>query len=273
MARTTLPTTSIPDESGTHYRLWSSVLDDEELQELADRYQHELPARPKSKTGPDCKYDPRFHPRAAFVLTSEHGFTEDQLRAVFGLASTTTLWTWKRKYPKLAQAIQDGRDMFDVCKVERALTRRAIGYDLINREKARVPIYDFVEDANGKPKKTIVGHEMAVVKETVQHIAPDVKAIMFILQNRQPDRWKNVQRFEASGTVRHEHLHAHVPLPNQIVEIDPAQLPTEVLLQLIGTDGADPLMEELENGPGVLEMEQEDYRVAEEYDMEQERRE
>lgn len=264
MARTTLPVIGSQEVYNPHIRV---AIDDEEIQTLANRYEHEMPPRPFS--GTPTKYDPRFHPRVAFILCSEHGFTDLQLREVFGLPGSATLWSWKRRWPKLAQAIRDGRDLFAVHKVEAALNKRALGYDLVNRELGRVPIYESVLCGDGKIKNKIVGYEMAVVKETVTHIPPDVKAIMFILQNRQPARWKNVRTFEASGTLRHEHLHAMVPLQQALVEVDPTKLPTKVLAALIADDPSDPLMDEINSGPGPVngdadyELPPEDYTVAE----------
>lgn len=232
--------------------LQNPIEEDEELSRLADLYEHE--PKPQPKGGRPHSYNPKFHPRAAFVLTSEYGFGDRDLSQVFGMKNKNTIWMWRRKYPQFRQAIEDGRDLFNVSKIEKALIRRAVGYELLNQEKARVPIYEnalnekgeLILDGKGLPVQTVVGHEMAVVKETIQHVAPDIGAIKFVLKNRNPSRWPDKTSVETSGSIQHTHLHAS--LSRNVVELDPTKLPTDVLLKLVEQNPDDPITKEDEAG-------------------------
>lgn len=132
-------------------------------------------------TGRPHIYDPISMPHTAKVLCAEYGFTSDQLAKVFGVAKVT-VETWKAKFPEFKIAVREGMDSFDGIKVESTLLKLALGYE-----------YDEQMMMKGQ---TIV---------TTKTAHPNVKALMFWLTNRQPDRWKNVTTVNAKveGSVEH----------------------------------------------------------------------
>lgn len=88
--------------------------------------------------------------------------------------SETTLKRWSREKKDLANALTISQDVSNV-RVEQALLKRALGYD--------------VEEI----KKELVEGEMRVTEKTLKHIPPDVKACLSWLYSRRSDRWRAQQ--------------------------------------------------------------------------------
>jgi hypothetical protein len=172
-------------------------------------------------------YDPEFHPRAAFLLCAEFGAQLDQLARHFGVTmGTVQAWQWR--YSVFASALKNGWSLHMVYTAERALVRRACGYRYEEVRRARVPIYDTVFNDKGTPCRVVVGYEEVVVERTTKEQAPDSTALMFLLQNRDGHRWRNVRKVEHTGTVEHTMPGAQGTTPAQGV-ID---LTTEELEQV-----------------------------------------
>ena len=90
----------------------------------------------------------------------------------------TTLNVWKRKYPEFRQAIKSGRAEADG-KIIASLHKRGLGYDI--QEDRVTPRGD-------------------VVKCKV-HIPGDVRAMQFILKNRQKTYWRDKHEVHNTGDV------------------------------------------------------------------------
>lgn len=90
--------------------------------------------------------------------------------------------TFKRilnEYPEVRELLKEGKEEADF-KVESALYRRAIGYD--------------VEETTTEVKVGEDGSaQTTVVKKTKKHIAGDTTAQIFWLKNRKPEAWKDKQ--------------------------------------------------------------------------------
>ena len=99
------------------------------------------------------------------------GLTEADIAKNIGI-STVTLWDWKNKHPNILNALKKGKEVADI-RVENALYKRAIGYDVIE-------------------EKTIIGADGDVSQtiKQVKHIAPDTTAQIFWLKNRRPELWR-----------------------------------------------------------------------------------
>ena len=97
--------------------------------------------------------------------------------------SVTTLRNWRTEYPSFADAIQQGRDTWNVTAVEESLVKRAIGYEV--EEKS----------------VTTGGKHGPIETVTNKHIPPDTRAAQFVLTNRAPNRWRNRQEVEHTGEV------------------------------------------------------------------------
>ena len=133
------------------------------------------------------------------------GLTDEQLAAKIGITAAT-LYDWKNKYPEISEALKRGKEVVDI-EVENALLKRALGYDYTEER---------VEVSKENGKKSVK------TTQTVKHVPPDVTAQIFWLKNRRPDRWRDKQQLEHSGSV----------------DVNPlAGLTTEELRKLAGSDG------------------------------------
>lgn len=198
------------------------------IEEVVEQYKHPR----KFPQGAPSTYNHEFHPRAAFILCAEHGCQYDQLATHFGVRlSTIRAWVWR--YSAFAAAVKNGWTIHMVGTAERALVKRACGYSYEETVTARVPIYAMEPDpVSGVLKKVIKGHELVVTQRTTKHQPPDTTALMFLLQNRDGQRWRNVRKVEHSGTVDYA-------IPGQASTTTTAeavvQLTTEELEQVTAT--------------------------------------
>ena len=99
------------------------------------------------------------------------GLIDKQIAHNMGI-SYSTFREWKKRYPTLAAALKEAKDVVDR-EVENALLKRALGYKYTEKR---------VEKEGG-----------VVVKEitTVKEVAPDVTARIFWLKNRKPKDWRD----------------------------------------------------------------------------------
>ncbi|ALA68962.1 transposase [Geobacillus stearothermophilus 10] len=95
------------------------------------------------------------------------GLTDEQISQNMGI-STSTLYEWKKKYPKFSEALKRGKEVVDR-QVENALLKRALGYE-----------YDEITYENGKE-----------VKRVRKQVQPDTTAQIFWLKNRKPLEWRD----------------------------------------------------------------------------------
>lgn len=91
----------------------------------------------------------------------------------------TTFKSILKKHPEVVDLLREGKEEADM-KVESALYKRAIGYD-IEETTTEVRIG---EDGSG---------QTTVVKKTKKHVAGDTTAQIFWLKNRRPNEWKDKQ--------------------------------------------------------------------------------
>ena len=136
--------------------------------------------RPKPKhSGPVTKYDPAKLPDVVKWL--EDGKTQAVIaQRVFGVRPEQ-LSRWKAQHPQLRQAIESGETRYweSACdNVERVSVASATG---------RVPrIVKEVRDADGR----LTGEKI------VEYHPPAVGMAVFLLCNKRPGKWQNVQRVE-----------------------------------------------------------------------------
>jgi hypothetical protein len=104
------------------------------------------------------------------------GLNDAQIAINLG-AHPTTFSHWKRTKPELAMILDRAREPL-ITEVENALYERAIGFDAedITIERSR----------NRK-----------IVKRTKRKVAGDVKAMIFYLTNRAPEKWRFSNRIES----------------------------------------------------------------------------
>lgn len=104
------------------------------------------------------------------------GYLLDDIAQRMGI-ERQTLYTWRKKYPEIARALNTGKELIDY-KVENALLKAALGY---TTKEIKVTL----------GKKMLNGEVYEVLKETTtREIAPNVTACMAWLNNRKHDQWK-----------------------------------------------------------------------------------
>jgi hypothetical protein len=123
--------------------------------------------------GRPSEFRPAFLPMAC-KLAQLGGLDEDFAEA-FGV-SVQTIYEWKRRYPEFSLALKKAKEQVDA-QVEKSLLRRALGFSY-TAEKVMI--------VDGKP--TVVAY--------TEHSLPSDTACIFWLKNRQPDRWRDVNRHE-----------------------------------------------------------------------------
>lgn len=107
------------------------------------------------------------------------GLINEQIAHNMGI-NPKTLYEWMKRYPKIAEAIDSGKEVVDR-QVENALLKRALGYEYTEIKK----------------KYGVDGLETTT---TVKEISPDVTAAIFWLKNRKPDDWKDRHDINANFT-------------------------------------------------------------------------
>lgn len=107
------------------------------------------------------------------------GCTDKEIAANIGI-NPDTLYTWKKKFPILADALKKGKDVVDR-QVEKSLLRRALGYSY--------------EETSEKYEDGV----MTERKVTKKHVAPDTTAQIFWLKNRKPEQWRDKPQSESAS--------------------------------------------------------------------------
>jgi hypothetical protein len=103
------------------------------------------------------------------------GATDQEMADTIGIA-IRTFCNWKTKYPSFMQSLKDGKAVADA-NVGKRLYQRAIGYS--------------------HPDCKVFNHNgEAMVVPITKHYPPDVTACIFWLKNRQPEKWRDVQRVD-----------------------------------------------------------------------------
>lgn len=138
------------------------------------------------------KYEYWLSPEGLLKLEgwARDGLTDEQIAQNIGV-HRDTLIEWKKKYSDISDTLKKGKEIVDI-QVENALLKRALGYsyDEITREQV-------VNEKTGE--KT-----MGVTKIVKKEIVPDTTAQIFWLKNRRPDKWRDKQDVQVSGTLEAE---------------------------------------------------------------------
>lgn len=102
------------------------------------------------------------------------GIPLDEIATKYIGIGSTTMWRWTKESDDLATALAVSQDVTNA-KVEKALLKRALGYDVVEEQSE------------------LVEGEMRVVRRTQKHVPPDVKACLSWLYSRRSDRWRAAQ--------------------------------------------------------------------------------
>lgn len=122
------------------------------------------------------------------------GLTDEQIAAKMNI-SESTLYEWKKKYSEISESLKRGKEVVDI-QVENALLKRALGYS-----------YDEITREICKDAET--GEIcLRVTKKVTKEVVPDTTAQIFWLKNRRPDKWRDKQNMELTGSVRTDNPYA-----------------------------------------------------------------
>lgn len=129
-------------------------------------------------------YKAEFHDEQAYRLALL-GKTVEEIADSFG-ESKTTIKRWFKEHPSFWSAVTRGREYADA-QVAESLFKRATGF----RTKEQRAFVRSVGDFS----------QVVEVKDIEIHYPPDPGAAMNWLKNRQPDKWRDKQQVELSGTI------------------------------------------------------------------------
>ena len=134
------------------------------------------------------KYYTHVEPKLLLVEAwARDGYIDADIAKKLGVAYST-FREYVKQHPALAAALKKGKEVADV-EVENALFKRAIGYtyDEVTQEAATDP------DTGDQV--------LTVTKVVTKEVQPDVTAQIFWLKNRRPDKWRDRQDINHSGSM------------------------------------------------------------------------
>lgn len=112
------------------------------------------------------------------------GLTDEQIAENMGIGYST-LQTWKSRYQDIQDTLKKGKEVVDI-QVENALLKRALGYSY------KETTHELIEGG------------MQVTKVVEKEVIPDTTAQIFWLKNRRPDKWRDKQDVQVSGSLEAE---------------------------------------------------------------------
>ena len=130
-------------------------------------------------------------------IVSTMGCSNPELAQALGI-SRSSVEKWMRDFPDFKSAVKEGRDAYDTRRVERTCLERALGFEYEEVTTKQITI----KQGKGEDAVELPATETT---RTKKFLPGDRTLLMFWLQNRQADRWKNVQRTIIEGKVDHTH--------------------------------------------------------------------
>lgn len=138
------------------------------------------------------------------------GLNDEQIAHNMGI-NPCTLYEWKKKYPKIAEALSCKKEVADF-EVENAMKKRAEGYDVWEEEQ----VWD-VERGEWRP-----------LRRKKKHIPADASAGALWLKNRQPKKWRDKPIDESGEEIENDGLlEALSASVDDMTEDDSSMLPIE----------------------------------------------
>lgn len=130
-------------------------------------------------------YDVNERVKRSIIALCEQGKTDPEIAQELGI-HVRTLANWKAGDLNLMQAMANAKAVADEL-VEMSLFKRATGYT-----------YRAIK---------FFQHEGCILAEEYdEHVPPDTRAAEIWLRNRKPDKWRDKQEIEHSGSIKLEDL-------------------------------------------------------------------
>lgn len=138
------------------------------------------------------KYHTHVEPKLLLVEAwARDGTIDEDIAKLLGVAYST-FREYAKRHLALSAALKRGKEVADV-EVENALFKRALGYkyDEVTREADQV-----IDPETGE-----LVTAMVETKRVTKEVQPDVTAQIFWLKNRRPDKWRDKQDIQHSGSM------------------------------------------------------------------------
>lgn len=120
------------------------------------------------------------------------GLTEEKIAKECIGVGYTTFREWKSRFPALAAALKKGKEPADI-EIEDALYKSAHGYTVTETVEE---IYTSGEKGPDGQYKVTGRH----IRKITREVPPNVTAIIYWLNNRKPERWRNRKPAEVEQT-------------------------------------------------------------------------
>lgn len=142
-------------------------------------------AKPKRGRGRPSRFSRESLERAC--LLAAQGATDQEIADQLKVHAAT-IYRWQHEHPEFREAMLRGKEAADD-RVERSLFHRAVGY-------SHPAVKIFMPAGAGEP----------VYAPYTEHHAPETAAASLWLRNRRPDKWRDKQEHEHSGSLTLEQL-------------------------------------------------------------------
>lgn len=126
---------------------------------------------------------------------AREGLTDEQISRKMGI-NPATLYKWQNSHGEICEALKKGKAPVDFA-VENALLKRALGYDWVETLEERTEYPTGRADEDGQP----IMRESVKHRTVTRHVPGDVTAMIYWLNNRRPDRWRNRPAADSSDTL------------------------------------------------------------------------
>lgn len=126
------------------------------------------------------------------------GFSRKMICEALGI-DNVTLSVWFSKHLPFKEAYENGRqNLTEQCV--NALAKRAIGYDIMEKVYEPIPPDPVIgKKKAGRPKNI----KYKLVMKKSKHLAPDINAIKYFLNNRDAKNWRESQHIELNGRMEY----------------------------------------------------------------------
>ncbi|MBR3687239.1 MAG: helix-turn-helix domain-containing protein [Clostridia bacterium] len=124
---------------------------------------------------------------------AEEGLSDEEIAIASGI-EISTFRLWKRMHPDFAEALGLGRENADY-DIVRALYKKATGYNVAVDKTYKLKRVEFDPETGKKIREY---EELATGVDTA-HVPADLRAEIFWLKNRQPERWSDRLERETDG--------------------------------------------------------------------------